>query len=99
MSNRPYVAPIVMDRRPDVYIRVCVDYRSLNECNVKDSFPLPRIDGLLNKLRSAIKCMTHLNLRSSYINQGRMSDDEPQDDSIGATAFQGLTPNGASCLM
>ena len=28
-----------------------------------------------------------------------MSDDDPQDDSIAATAFQGLTPNGASCLL
>jgi hypothetical protein len=28
-----------------------------------------------------------------------MSDDGPQDDSIVATAFQGLTPNGASCLL
>ncbi len=28
-----------------------------------------------------------------------MSDDGPQDDSVVATAFQGLTPNGASCLL
>jgi hypothetical protein len=28
-----------------------------------------------------------------------MSDDGPQDDSIAATAFQGLTPSGASCLL
>ena len=42
--------------------------------------------------------MTHLDLRSTY-NQVRMSDDDPQDDSIDATAFQGLTPNAASCLL
>ena len=63
---------------------------------MKDSFPLPRIDDLLDKLRSS-KCMTHLDLRTPY-NQVRMSDDGPQDDSIVATAFQGLTPNAASCL-
>ncbi len=28
-----------------------------------------------------------------------MSDDGPTDDSISATAFQGLTPNGAPCLL
>jgi len=39
---------------------------------VKDSFPLPRIDDLINKLRNA-KCMTHLDLRIAY-NQVRMSD-------------------------
>jgi hypothetical protein len=64
---------------------------------VKDLFSLPRIDDLLDKLRNA-KCMTHLDLRCTY-NQARMSDDGPQDDSIAATAFQGLTPNGASCLL
>ncbi len=58
---------------------------------------LPRIDDLLDKLRSA-KCMTHLDLRSAY-NHLRMSDGGPQDDSIAATAFQGLNPNGASCLL
>jgi len=42
--------------------------------------------------------MTHLDLRSSY-NQVRMSDDDPQDDSIALTIFQGLTPNGESCLL
>ena len=42
--------------------------------------------------------MTNMDLRSAY-NQVRVSDDGPQDDSIGATAFQGLTPNGTSCLL
>jgi hypothetical protein len=86
-----------MVRKPDGSIRVLVDYKALNECILKDYFPLPRIDDLLDKLRSA-KCMTHLDLRSSY-NEVRMSDDDPQDESIAATAFQGPTPNGASCLL
>ena len=42
--------------------------------------------------------MTHLDLRSTY-NKVRMSNDGPQDDSIAATAFQGLTPSGVSCLL
>ena len=96
VSNSPYAAPIVMVRKPDGSIRVCVDYRALNECIVQDSFPLPRIDDLLDKLLSA-KCMTHLDLRSAH-NQVRISDDGSQDDSIAATAFQGLTTNGAPCL-
>jgi hypothetical protein len=86
-----------MVRKADGSIRVCVDYRALNECTVKYSFPLPHIDDLLDKLRNA-KCMTHLDLRFAY-NQVRMSDDGPQDDSIVAAAFQGLTLNGASCLL
>jgi len=86
-----------MIQKPCGSIRVCVDYIALNECIVKDYFPLQRIDDLLDKLRSA-KSMTHLDLRSAY-NQVRMSDDGPQDDSIAATIFQGLTPNGKACLL
>ena len=86
-----------MVRKHDCSIRVCIDYTILNECTVKDSFPLPRIDDLLDKLRNA-KCMTRMDLRSAY-SQVRMSDDGPQDDFIAATTFQGLTPNGASCLL
>jgi hypothetical protein len=86
-----------MVQKLDGSIRVCVDYIAWNDCTIKDSFPLPRIDDLLDKLRSA-KCMTHLDLRSAY-NQIRMSDDGPQDASIAATTFQGLTPNEASCLL
>ncbi len=36
---------------------------------------------------------------SPFYNEVRMLDDGPQDDSIAATFFQCLTPNGASCLL
>jgi len=97
VSKSSYVATNDMHQKSDGYIRVCVDYRALNECTMKDSFPIPRIDDLLDKLRSA-KCLTHLDLRSAY-NRVRMSNDGPQDDSIATTAFQGLTPNGASLFV
>ncbi len=81
----------------DGSIRVCVDYRALNECTVKYSFPLPRIDDLLHELRNA-KCTIHLDLRFAC-NQVRMLNDAPLDNSIVAIIFQGLTPNGVSCLL
>ncbi len=62
VSNSPYVAPIVMVRKPDGSVRVCIDYRARNERTVRDSFPLPRIDDLIDKLRDA-RCITHLDLR------------------------------------
>jgi hypothetical protein len=86
-----------MVRKSDGSIRVCIDYRVINERTVKDSFPLPRIDDLIDKLRE-VNCITHLDLRSAY-NQVRMSDDGPTDDSIAAIIFQGITPNGAPCLL
>jgi hypothetical protein len=45
----------------DCSIRVCIDYRAINERTVKDSFPLPRIDDLIDQLKDAT-CITHLDL-------------------------------------
>jgi len=86
-----------MVRKADGSVRVCIDYRAINERTVRLSFPLLRIDDLIDKIREA-RCITHLDLRSAY-NQVRMSDDGPTNDSISATAFQGLIPNSAPCLL
>ena len=83
-----------MVRKSDGSVRVCIDYRSINERPVKDSFPLPRIDDLIDELREA-NCIMHLDLRSAY-NQVRLSDDWPTDDSIAPTTFQGHCPNTSS---
>ena len=53
MSKSPYAAPIVMVRKSNGLIRVCIDHRAANEHTVKDSFPPPRIDELIDKLREA----------------------------------------------
>ena len=74
-----------------------IDYRDINERTVKDSYPLPRIGELIDKLREAI-CTTHLDLRSAY-NQVKMFDDGPTADSIAAITFQVLTSYVAPCLL
>ena len=71
--------------------------QSIKRVHLKDSFPLPRINDLLDKLHTA-KCMTRMDLRFAY-NEVRISDDDPQDGFIVTTAFKGLTPNGAFCLL
>ena len=47
--------------RQDGGLRLCVDYRGLNEKPVKGVFPLPRVNDLLVELREA-NVFTHLNL-------------------------------------
>ena len=74
-----------MVRKADGSIRVCIDYLAINERTIKDPFPLPRIDDLIDQLRDAT-CITHLDLRLAY-NHVRMSDDGPLDDSIAATTI------------
>jgi hypothetical protein len=62
-----------------------------------DSFHLPRIDDLIDKLREANR-ITHPDLRLAY-NQVKISNDGPPDDSIATTVFQRLAPSGAPCLL
>jgi hypothetical protein len=85
ISKSPYTAPIVIVRKSDASIGVCIDYRAMNIHTVKDSLPLPRIDDLIGQLKDATY-ITHLDLRSSY-NKVRMPNDSPSDDSITATSF------------
>ncbi|KAI3358861.1 hypothetical protein L3Q82_015251 [Scortum barcoo] len=43
-SSSPYASPIVLVRKKDGSLRLCVDYRLLNSKTRKDAFPLPRIE-------------------------------------------------------
>jgi len=43
----PYSAPVVVVKKKDGSLRLCVDYRKLNLCVIKDKYPLPRVEDLL----------------------------------------------------
>ena len=49
-NSSPYGTPILFARKKDGLLRMCIDYRKLNDNTVKDSFPLPRIDELMTHL-------------------------------------------------
>ncbi len=64
-SSSPYGAPILFAKKKDGGLRMCIDYRALNNNTVLDRYPLPRIDDLLQRLNGA-KVFSKLDLRDGY---------------------------------
>jgi hypothetical protein len=84
-STSPYASPIVLIPKPDGTLRLCVDYRKLNNITVKEKFPLPLIEDQIDKLVN-FKYFTLLDLFSRYYQIPMAAD------SIAKTAF--ITPDG-----
>lgn len=64
-SNSPYASPIVLVRKKNGEIRLCVDYREINKITVRDNFPVPLIDDYLDQLRDKVY-FTKLDLRNGF---------------------------------
>ena len=66
-ANSPYAAPasVLLVKKPDGSLRMCVDYRALNKSTVRDRFPLPLIEDLLNKLAGAT-IFSKIDLKSGF---------------------------------
>ena len=50
ISDRQWVSPLVVVPKKNGKWRICVDYRKLNKATLKDYFPLPFIDQVLDAL-------------------------------------------------
>ena len=64
-SVSPWGAPIFFVNKKDGTMRMCIDYRHLNNMNIKNYYPLPRIDELFDQVGGA-NIFLNIDLRSEY---------------------------------
>nr|XP_048715732.1 uncharacterized protein LOC125640603 [Caretta caretta] len=64
-SRSPYASPIVVVRKKNGKIRMCIDYRTLNSRTVVDQYTMPRVQDALDCLLGS-QWFSVLDLRSGY---------------------------------
>ena len=64
-SESPAGYPVLFQKKKDGSLRLCVDYKKLNAVTIRNSYPLPLISDIIERVRGA-KFFTKLDLRSAY---------------------------------
>lgn len=64
-SNSPFASPIVVVRKKNGSVRLCIDYRKLNTQTIKDAYALPKLEDTFSALSGSAWFST-LDLKSGY---------------------------------
>jgi len=60
-----YASPIVVTKKKDGTPRICIDYRAINRAIIKDRYPLPLIEDILDRLQAA-RIFSSLDLKNGF---------------------------------
>src|SRR6185369_15978938 len=74
-SKSPIAAPVFFIKKKDGSLRLVQDYRCLNTTTVKNKYPLPLVDDLVQRLKGA-RYFTKLDIRWGYNNVRIRKGDE-----------------------
>src|ERR1051325_4026086 len=80
-SISPWGAPVLFVKKKDGTLRMCINYQQLNKVTIRNQYPLPRINDLMDQLKCA-SVFSKIDLRSGY-HQLRVRDAD-----IPKTTFQ-----------
>ena len=76
-SVSPWGAPVLFVKKKDGTLRLCIDYRGLNQITVKNKYPLPLIKELFEQLQGA-SFFSKLDLRQGYYQLKVKKEDIPK---------------------
>ena len=70
-------APVLFIKKKDGTLRMCIDYRGLNQITIKNKYPLPHIEELFEQLQGA-RVFSKLDLRQGYYQLRIKKEDVPK---------------------
>ena len=84
-SSSPWASPCILVKKPDNSFRMCTDYRKVNMNTIKDSYPLPRVDDIIDSVANS-PLLSKIDLLKGYYQV------ELEESSRKIAAF--ITPQG-----
>ncbi|CAI5680231.1 unnamed protein product [Oreochromis niloticus] len=76
-SQSPFASPVVLVRKKNGSIRLCIDYRKLNARTIRDAYALPNIEETFAALSGA-KWFSVMDLKSGYYQVEMAEEDKPK---------------------